>query len=808
MIHNYFKLALRNLFKYKVFSAVNIFGLALGISASLLLFLYIGNELSYDQFHTDKERIYRLRCDNLNNGQYSERMAVTNGPVAKTIKAMFPEVEEYVQMNKDYLEGLISTDLYKFRMKDCYFASEAFFKVFSYKLLKGDLNTALKEVNSIVLSESMAKKFFGNEDPLGKIVKYNNQMPWKVTGVFEDLPPISHMKFEALVSYTTMIKYFNPFMDTEEAWNAAEQNYTYLKLKPGTNPKKLEGKFVGMVQQKIGKLLKGKNQDKQFYLMPLTDIHLNSHFDSEMAPNGNAESVNFFIVIAIIILVIAWINYINLSTAGSFRRYKEIGIRMVTGATKSDLRKQFVFEAILINCIAVVFAFIIVKTVYPYFSAYTGMEIGSLGFKNKTIWIAFSLVIIIGAFCSSIYPAYILSSINPAEILKSKSNKKVSGFSLRKLLIGAQFGISVCLLIGTVIVLKQISFLKNQDLGTNIEQTLIVHRPSIVDSTWRVKSERLKDELEKIPYVKGACLSGFVPGEPINYTQGFIKQVNSLNNPSFLLYNNFIDNRYLKLYNLKLIAGRDFIKGNNNLEMIINRKGLKVLGFNTPEEALNQTVLNEGWGKKHTIVGVVENFHQQSPKQDYEPIIFMHCPYYSVGLKYSVKIKTHEMKRAIGEIENVWKDVFPGSAFEYFFLDEQYDNQYKADIQFGRIFLLFSIIAICIACIGLFALTLYTVIQRTKEIAIRKVIGASIADIFEILTKDYFVLVFISSIISIPLMYFVMNKWLDNYAIKVNLTAWTFLFPVIILVIMVMLSVTVLVIQSARNNPANSLRTE
>ncbi len=808
MIKNYLKLAFRNLLKHKIFSCINIFGLVLGIAASLLLLLYIGNELSYDKFHERKENIYRLRCDNLSNGEFTERMAVTNGPVAKTVKAMFPEVQEYVQLNKDYLEGLLSTDKFKFRLKNSFFASEAFFKVFSYKLIKGDLNTALKELNSIVLSESMAKKFFGNEDPMGKTLKFNNELYWKVTGVFEDVPPNTHLKFDVLVSYKTMITYFIPFMDTDDAWNSAEQNYTYLLLKPGTDTKKLESKFVGMVQKKIGPLLKGKNHDKQFYLMPLTDIHLFSHFDSEMTVNGNSQSVYFFSVIAIIILIIAWINYINLSTAGSFKRYKEVGIRMVTGATKGELRRQFALEAILINSISVIFAVLLVKLIYPYFSAFTGMEISSVGFKNTDLWLLFSLIILTGAVCSSIYPAYVLSSVKPVEMLKSKSTKRIAGFSFSKILIGTQFAISVCLLIGTVVVSKQVSFMQNQDLGTNIEQTLILHRPSVVDSTWSLKNESFKNELEKNSFVKSVCLSAFVPGEPINYTQGFIKDINNINNPSFLLYNNFIDERFLRFYNLKLIAGRNFIKGNKDLEMIVNRKGLKTLGFKTPEEALNKKVLNEGWNKTHTIVGVIENFHQQSPKQDYEPIMFMHCPVYSMGYKYSVKIETDNMQMALGEIEAKWKILFPGNAFEYFFLDEQYNNQYRSDVQFGRIFFLFSIIAICIACIGLFALTLYTVILRSKEIAIRKVIGASILEIFKILTKDYILLVIVASLFSIPLMYFTMNKWLQNYATRVDLDLQTFILPVCVLILIVVLSITSLVIKSAKNNPSNSLRTE
>jgi putative ABC transport system permease protein len=735
-------------------------------------------------------------------------MAVTNGPIARASKAAFPQIEEYVQMNNAYLEGVVSTGNYKFRLKNSFYASEAFFKVFSYKLLKGDRNTALKEIQSIVLSESMAKKFFGNEDPMGKIIKYNDRFPLKVTGVFEDVPPNTHMKFEILVSYATLLRNFNNYAETEQAWISDETHYTYLKLKPGTDIPKLEAAFAGLVQKKIGHLLKAKNQDKVFSLMPIKDIHLNSDFDSEIEENGNKQTVIFFAIIAVIILVIGWVNYINLSIATSFNRYKEIGMRLVHGATKKQLKYQFMIEAIMINLIAIVISIITIKLIYPLFSSYTGMEINSTALKNTKIWFVFLGIILLGSFFSSIYPSYILSSLNPVQVLKGKNQKTIGGFSFRKILIGTQFAISVSLVIGTIIVLKQVSFMKMEDPGITIEETVIVQRPDVIDSTWSAKHESFKNELKSLVFVEQVCFSRQTPGELINYTQGFIKDINDIKNPSFLMYNNFVDHDFLKLYNLKLIAGNDFMNGNKDLNVIISRRALKTLSYKTPEEAIGKIILNEGWNVKHKIVGVIEDFRQQSPKEEYLPMVFMHCPNPRVAAKYSIKIKTNDMKSALTGIEAKWKSIFHDEVFEYFFLNEKYDNQYKSDIQFGRIFLLFSIIAISIACVGLFALTLFTILLRKKEISIRKVIGASVNDIFMIFAKDYMILVLIASVIAIPFMYFVMNKWLQDYAVKIPLSIWFFLFPVFLLVLIVGISISSLVLKTTSANPSKNLRTE
>ncbi len=806
MFRNYIKLAVRNLLKNKLFSLVNFAGLSLGIAASLILFLYIENESGYDTFHADVNTIYRLRCDNLENGKYSERMARTNGPVGKELKERFPEVDKVVQLNRDEMAGMISNDRFTFRLKNSFFASEDFFNVFSYHLIKGDPNTALKELDAIVLSESLAKKFFGTEDPVGKTLQFNRKYPMKVTGVFKDVPPNSHLKFESLISYKSLLTYVAPYLETE--WNGGESNYTYVKLKPGTDPKQLEKKFPAMVKDKLGAAFFAQGHDKQYFLQPLRDIHLNSHYDGEIEANGDGRALKFFVIIAFVIMVIAWINYINLSIVKSFERYKEIGIRIVSGGAKGEIRRQFIIEAVLFNLLCVAFAIFIAKTVYPYFSDYTGMEINEVTWASKDVWLRFFVAIVAGTVLSSIYPAFVLTSVNPVAVLKGLKNKASTGLSFRKALITFQFAISIALIIGTIVIIKQVSFMQNYNTGVNIEQTLVIHKPSLIDSTWFQKLDAFKNNLKQHTFIKNVCLSRYVPGESIDYSQGFVKQANNPSKKTALLYNNFSDHEFIDLYKLKLIAGREFVAGKKNCEIIINRKALAQLDFKKPEEAIGQKIYNDGWKYEHTIVGVIEDFHQRSLKENFLPMAFMQFENPGLSNKFSVKIQTEDMKTAIAQIEKTWQTVFPGNAFEYFFLDEQYNNQYKADIQFGSIFLLFSTLAIVIACIGLFALTLYTIVHRTKEIAIRKVIGASAYQVFHILTKDYVWLISIATLIAIPSMYYIMSKWLEHYAYRIELSMWFFIVPVFILLVVVLASISFQVIKAIRTNPIKSLRTE
>ena len=428
---------------------------------------------------------------------------------------------------------------------------------------------------------------------------------------------------------------------------------------------------------------------------------------------------------------------------------------------------------------------------------------------TPTIWIIFILTAVVGAIVASLYPAFILTAVSPVTVLKSKvQSKSGKGYMLRKTLLSFQFLISFMLITGTIVVYKQVVFMKTEARGVDIEQTVLLQKPYVFDTTWMEKLDAFKVTLGQDPSIKKVCVSRYVPGETINYSQGYVKQSDSTNRSSLLLYSNFFDEDFIPLYGLKVIAGRNFLPHQNYLELIVNRKALKTLGFNSPEDAINQKVYNEGWKYTHTIVGVIEDFHQRSVKEDYLPMAYMYFPGPELTNVVSVKVNTQDMQRTLSYIEKTWKTFYPGSTYEYTFQDDKYNEQFKADTQFGSIFLFFASLAIIIACIGLFALTMYSVLQRSKEVAIRKVIGASASTLFGLLTREYFVLLAIASVIAIPLVYMIMKSWLQNYANSIDLSWFLFLPSVLILVLMVLASASFQVVKTIRMNPVKSLKSE
>jgi putative ABC transport system permease protein len=463
----------------------------------------------------------------------------------------------------------------------------------------------------------------------------------------------------------------------------------------------------------------------------------------------------------------------------------------------------------MLNTIALLLSVLIARMVIPYFSDYTGMHIQPEVWRSKSIWLVFVITALTGAAISSLYPAFILTSLNAVTVLKSKVQAKAGkGFLFRKMLLAFQFAISFALITGTIIVYKQVNYMRNQDRGLNIDQTLVLHKPYVFDTTWTKRFSGFRNTLLANPAIANVSISRYVPGEPINYSQGYVLQGQSSNQLSQLLYSNFFDENFISLYGLKLIAGRDFIHGKRDLELIINRKALKTLGFKTPQEAINQKVYNEGWKYTHTIVGVIKDFHQRSVKEDYLPMSYMHFSGPELANSFSVKIHTGNMRETMAFVEKTWKQFFPGNTFEYSFLDQQYNAQYKSDIQFGTIFLFFSSLAIIIACIGLFALTLFTIQQRSKEVAIRKVIGASVSDLFRLLTRDYFAMLFIAAAVAFPVIYWIMNGWLQNFAGRISLSWILFVPSVFALTGMILLSVSFHALKAACANPVKSLRTE
>lgn len=794
MFKNYLKITLRNIKRHKGFSFINISGLAVGMAVCLLLMLYVTFESSYDDFHENAENIYRLRLTNF---------AGSHGAAGQAVKEAFPEVLEYVKLNKSFSGGIYSYKEKKFLEEKVVFATASFLKVFSFKLLRGNPEIALSRTNTAVLTESAAKKYFGSDDPVGKSIRYQDKNFFEIVGVVEDVPANSHIHFDILVSYKTLIKRRGEWI--ESTWISCPY-YTYLYLRPGTDIEAFETKLKKFFEQKEKEIPKDKREDLDYFLQPIRDIHLFSNLDFEIENNGNGKIVYFLTVIALLTLAIAWTNYINLSIAKSMERAKEIGIRKVVGAFRSQLIKQFLSESLLFNIVSAGLAIFIVQLSLPYFNQLVSITVSFTFWNNLRFWLILILLFSAGALLSGLYPAFVLSSFRSATVLKGQSTRSGKGRILRKCLVVFQFSISVALIAGIVTVYKQVSFMKSQDLGVNIDQTLVARGPHYSGSYYGFLTtlETFKTEVKKIPAVSHAAVSAFVPGEDVWMRHsGRRKNVAKGDEKEFRIIG--VDNDFVDFYQFEILAGRNFHENflaDQNC-LIINETALGLLEFKSPEDAVNEeiTFMN----KPYRIIGIIKNYHQESLKENYEPLFLSR---YLWRANFSVKVKIENLPKTISSIQNTWNAIFPDYTFDYFFLDEYFNNQYRTDMQFGKILGLFASLVIFIGCLGLLGMSSYETILRTKEIGIRKVLGASVQGILKLLLKDIAKLIFLAIAVALPMSYFYFHNWLKNYAFRIGIGLWFFLIPFISILFIAFFSVGYNTVKASLANPVDNLRYE
>lgn len=804
MLRNYTTIAFRNLFRHKAYSAINIAGLAIGIAACMLILQYVAFELSYDNFHVNSDRIYRIKQDRYDKGKLSTEWAAGAFAPANSFKDAFPEIEDYVKLVPTG-QQVVDKGNEPYKIDKVYYASGSFFKIFSFRLLAGDPKTVLKDPNTMVISETQAKTLFGSANPVGKTLKLNNRDNFTITGVFKDIPSNSHLKADVLLSYATFLMYFkdnNP--DTAWLWDGC---LSYLLLRPGTDPVKLQAKFPAIVDKFSGADHKKFNSAAVYLLQPLKDIHLYSHYMMEAEPNGDGKTVYLLLGIAFFIVIIAWVNYINLATARAVTRAKEVGIRKVVGSERKQLIFQFLLESALLNLMAVVLALLLMLAIIPLFNQLSGQHLTLTLFTEGYFWITFVGLLLLGILFSGIYPAFVLSGFKPIKVLKGKLTATAEGALLRKSLVVFQFAISLFLLIGTFTVFNQIQFMRKQSLGLAIDQTLIVKGPLVRnDSTFMNQLESFKQELQQHTNIKGIAASTTIPGQPVNWNAGGIRLVGQGEGDAKQYRIIGTDYDYINVYKVKLIAGRPFSKdfGADPKAVIFNKRGVEQLGFNNPQEAIGKRI--EFWGETYTVVGVADNFHQQSLQLDYEPLIIRLIP--ESRDYFSIRVSPDQAANVISLVKTKWDRFFPGNTFEHFFLDQHFNDQYKADQRFGQVFTFFSMLAIMVACLGLFGLASFTTIQRTKEIGIRKVLGASVIGILRLLYKEFALLLVVSFVIAIPVAWFAVRKWLDGYAFRVDVNWSFFVIPFLLVLLVALLTVSYQSLKAALGNPVNSLRTE
>jgi putative ABC transport system permease protein len=581
---------------------------------------------------------------------------------------------------------------------------------------------------------------------------------------------------------------------------------TYVLLDDKADVKAVEAKIPALAERQAGEEMKRFDAGMKFHLQALQDIHLDSNFMMEFKPNGNRQSTYFLAIVAVLILIIAWINYINLSTAKSIERAREVGVRKVMGGFRSQLIQQFLFESLLLNTVAVIIAIAFVVLLTPAFSELTGRQLDYLLFKQNMFWIWMGALILGGALLSGIYPAFVLSSYKPVEVLKGRFKNTNAGVLFRKGMVVVQFISSITLIVGTFTVYRQIRFMQEEELGVNIDQTLIVTSPAAVDSTYRQKFPLFKQQIVQYPEVASMCASSSVPGRQPGWNAGGIRRLSQPETEAKQYRVIMTDHDFIKTYGLTVVAGRPFSEtsADERSNVMLNEAAFRLMGFEKAEDALNDQIYF--WGDTFRIVGVLKNYHQESLKKAYEPLIFRYEA--SPGGLYSIKFNTANIKQSLFHFEEAWKTIFPGNPFSHFFLDDHYNQQYQADQQFGKVFAIFSSLAIFIACLGLFGLSSLTAIQRTKEIGVRKVLGASVPSILRLVSKDYIILMVAAIILSVPLAWSIMNQWLSDFANRISLSWWIFALPSFAVIAIALLTVSIHTLKAARTNPAKSLRYE
>jgi putative ABC transport system permease protein len=804
MFKSYFKIGWRNLVKNKGYSFINISGLALGIACFLFLLSYVRFERSYENFHKNADNIYRVTLDLYKNGEFLMTDCEMYAPFGQLAKEKMPEVVDFVRMmNNDNTRVKIGEQ--KFLEERSYFADSSLFNIFSFKALHGNLQGALSKPNQVVITASTARKYFGRTDVVNESMEAEGGL-YKITAVLEDLPTNTHLKFDFLLSHITYPKINNNY--TDHSWDSGNNEFTYLLMTPGTDVKAFNKKL-----KDLSASLKDKINDDRFSAEPMKDIHLYSNKTFEPDVNGNARTVYSLLIIALFIIGLAWVNYINLSTAKAIERAREVGVRKVMGSGRSQLITQFLMESILVNILAALMALVIIKIGLPYFYQLSGQPLMDI-FQYGSFWYSLLAVLFIGIIFSGGYPAIVLSSFDPVAVLKGKFRSSSHGQWLRHGLVVFQFTATTVLIICLSTVYLQIKHLQNYDLGMDINQTLILRAPhkDQADSVYQSKYQSFKTELFHDPSIQKVSLSQSIPGSNVNEmstTQSVFQVGKDKNSGSFNYYHYAIDADFISAFGMKLIAGRNFEAGMENRDVvIINEEASASLGFSSLQEAIGSkiTYYTRWPGEPSTVIGVVKDFYQRSPKEKQVPMVLR---YYSGFSSYvTLKVKTDKMRETIDHAKSNWDNLFPSSPFSYFFLDEKYNQQYKADAQFGKVMGTFSIVALIIACLGLFGLSSFTILQRTKEIGIRKVLGGSVAQIVELLSRDFIKWVLVATILAMPLSYILMGQWLSGYAIRIELSVWMFIVPLFVIVLISILTVSMQTFKAANANPVNSLKSE
>jgi len=796
MIKNYLKIAYRNFMRHKVYSLINITGFAMGMACCLLILIYIRHETSYDNYHKNVDRVYRIAQD-IRTNTANRIFAPISPMVAPTLKSDFPQVEQAARVLTAENRLVKRGDIFSYEDRFMW-ADQELFDVITIPFIRGYPQEALTRPQTVVLSKRISQKYFGHVDPLGKTLTIN-QMEYEITGVVADPPANTHMKYDLIASLETL-------SDWNEMTNwYSTMFYTYLKLRPNVDLDEFSQQVSRLADKYIGSLLSSRGTVYHYFLQPLSSLHLRSNIRYEIESPGNPLYVNIFSFVGLFVLLIACLNFMNLSTARSANRAKEVGLRKVVGAQKHQLIGQFLGESLLIGIISLGLAVTVAQLGLPLVNTITGISLDFGEILNPTLMIAIVLGASVIGLTAGLYPAFVLSAFRPAATLKGVKTSVAKGYTMRNALVVVQFAISVFLIIGTLMMFRQFNFMKSQHLGFEREQKLILPLRGGIDIQENFRT--VKDVLAKHSSVSGVTVSSNVPGRGAsNYGVSLVGEDDDKSQSMFHIY---FDPDFIPDYGIEMVTGRSFqndISTDFMGAFLINEAAVKAFGWTSPEEALGKRLQTGHGGRVNPIIGVTEDFHYRGLQSEIEPLVMEFLPWTFRYLTLSIEISN--LKEIMTFVESQWRALFPANPFESFFLDTDFDRQYTSDEQLGRIFSLFTAMGLFIACLGLLGLASFTAESRTKEIGIRKVLGASVPGIVVMLSKQFGKWVLISNAIAWPLAYYFMHRWLQNFAYSTNIDFLTFLFSGLLVLFLALLTASYQSVRAALTHPADSLRYE
>ena len=798
MIRNYLTIAIRNLLRHPVYSLINIIGLAIGMAACMLIVLYIQDELSYDHYHLKADRIYRI-IDDIESGGQTILTAGSPLSWAPALKRDYPEVERFVRMRGTGSTWLFKVGDTQFYEKKVIWAEAALFDLFDIPLVAGDPKTALAEPFTIVISETMAAKYFGQEEAMGQIMEVDNTYDFRVTGIMQDIPANTHMRPDMFTSYSSLPAFGDFYL---ENWEVHDNLYSYILLRENTKADDLEAQLPDFLERYAGDKYRESGVVLKPSLQPLVDIHLYSQRESELESNGDIRFVVLYMLIAFLIPLIACINFVNLATARSAMRAREVGVRKVMGANRTQLLGQFLGEAVVMTALAMVISVIMVQLALPAVNSIAGKQL-IFPLSNGLVLVAMVFGAIVVGVAAGAYPAVYLSGFLPTEVLKGSLKSGTRGLGLRKVLVVVQFAMSIFLLVSTAVIYDQLEFISTKRLGFNKEQVMVL---PITGSFQRRNTPVLKERLSQVPGVSGVATTSGIPGMRVIPIMA-VRPEGMAPEDHLMMATLQVDEHLLNVLEIELVAGRNFSQDwgtDSTTGFLLNETAVQYLGWGTPADGIGRQY---AWlpfgGKKGRVIGVVKDFHLRTIHEEIEPIVILTSTYHQYVL---IRLESGGIPETIARIGETWRNVDASFPLEYTFLDEDFDRLYRDDRRLGEVFAIFAILGVFVACLGLLGLASFSIQQRTREIGIRKVLGSTIASIVVLLSKDFMKYVLLGNVIAWPLAYFIMTRWLQNYAYAAVLNYAWFLVGGVIALILAWLTIGAHAVSASRRNPVNALR--